>query len=424
MPIISHLEFYVRAAIAIVCVFLVCVTLHEFGHFYVAKKSGVAVPIFSIGFGPKLVKWNRGGTEYSIRLLPLGGFVQMAGEAPQETWFPVGQEVAYELDDELRIIRLGDPKDLKHGYVGTVRRVDLTDAMEMAIDTAEGIRTFPVKPYARVMLNARSSIPVVEKHEQMLGKPLWKRAAVILAGPVMNFLLAGVLFAIVNMHTGIPTTTIGQVEPHTPAHAAGLQVGDKIIQIDNRAIHSWDDLRSSIQADLVSGAAKPKPLHLMVSRDGQTRPVTVTPAIEKNGEALIGIESTMSYNPLRTVPAGFSEMVRDTGLTVQAYGQLVWHHQFSSLSGPVGIADVISQQARLGFWNVVMIAGVLSLNLGMFNLIPIPALDGGRLLFMIIELVRGRKVDPQKEGFVHFVGFALLMLFAVVITYRDVTHLF
>ncbi|OOR43995.1 site-2 protease family protein, partial [Bacillus pseudomycoides] len=93
-------------------------------------------------------------------------------------------------------------------------------------------------------------------------------------------------------------------------------------------------------------------------------------------------------------------------------------------SGPVGIADVITQQAKVGFWNVVMIAGVLSLNLGLFNLIPIPALDGGRLLFMIIELVRGRKVDPQKEGFVHFVGFAILMLFAVAITYRDVTHLF
>ncbi|EPZ46230.1 MULTISPECIES: M50 family metallopeptidase [Alicyclobacillus] len=423
MPIISNLEFYVRAAIAIICVFLVCVTLHEFGHFYVAKKSGIAVPVFSIGFGPKLVKWNRGGTEYSIRLLPLGGFVQMAGEAPQETWFPIGQRVAYELDDELRIIRLGDPKDLKQGYVGTVRRVDLTDAMEMAIDTAQGVRTFQVKPYARVMLNKRSSIPLVERHEQMLGKPLWKRAAVILAGPVMNFLLAGVLFSIVNVCIGIATTTIGQVEPGTPAQAAGLRAGDQIVEVNHHSIHSWDDVASSIQSSYAADRGKLKPLELVVSRAGQPETVQVTPKVE-NGGAIIGIESAVTHNPLRAVPAGFVQMVRDTGLTVQAYGQLISHHQFSALSGPVGIADVITQQAKVGFWNVVMIAGVLSLNLGLFNLIPIPALDGGRLLFMIIELVRGRKVDPQKEGFVHFVGFAILMLFAVAITYRDVTHLF
>lgn len=418
----TDFAFYVKAAIAIIAVFAVCVTLHEFGHFYVAKRSGVAVPVFSIGFGPKLLKFTRGGTEYSVRLLPLGGFVQMAGEAPQESWFPVGQEVAYELNDSLEIIKLGDAKDLKRGFVGVVRRVDLTDDMEMAIDTAEGVRTFRVKPYAKVMMSAKSSIPLVERHEQVLGKPLWKRASIILAGPVMNFLLAGVLFAIVNTHAGIPTTTIGLIEPHMPAKTSGLQVGDKITQVNHTPIRSWNQLVSTVRKEGIQGG-KADPIHMVVSRDGQGQDVTVTPTIQ-HGTPILGIDSTLSHNPLRTVPSGFSSLWRDTGLTLQGYVGLVVHHQFSSLSGPVGIAGVITQQVKVGLWHVVMIAGVLSLNLGLFNLIPIPALDGGRLLFMLVELVRGRKVDPQKEGFVHFVGFALLMLFAVVITYRDVAHLF
>lgn len=422
MPIALDLAFYVKAAIAIIAVFAVCITLHEFGHFYVAKKCGVAVPVFSIGFGPKLFKWSRGGTEYSVRLLPLGGFVQMAGEAPQETWFPVGQDVAYELNDSLEITRLGDPKDLPAGYVGTLRYADLTDKFEMSIDTAQGVRTFKVKPYARVMMNARSSFPLVEKKHQVLGKPLWQRAAIILAGPVMNFLLAGVLFAIVNTYTGVPTTVIGHIEPKSPAQLAGLQVGDRIVEVNHRQIHDWSQLLTVVQSDFTkSGQAKV--LQLAIDRNGTTENLSVKPMIS-SGRPLLGIASSVSHNPVNTVPSGFSALFRDTSLTVQGYQHLIVHHDVQSLSGPVGIADVITQQVKVGFWHVVMIAGVLSLNLGLFNLIPIPALDGGRLLFMLVELVRGRQIDPQKEGFVHFLGFALLMLFAVVITYRDVTHLF
>lgn len=423
MPSVADLTFYVEAAIAVILVFAVCITLHEFGHFYVAKKSGVAVPVFSIGFGPKLIKFRRNGTEYSLRLLPFGGFVQMAGETPQETWFPVGHDVAYELNDDLQITTLGDPKDLVRGYVGTVRRADLTDKMEMAIDTAEGVRTFQVMPHAKVMLNARSSIPLVARHEQVLGKPLWQRASIILAGPVMNLLLAGFLFSAVNTHMGVPTTVIGSVEPGTPAAVAGLRQGDKILQVDNQTIRSWEQLVTTVQTQGHSGNIA-RPIHLIVERQGQGQDLTITPEM-KQGVPLLGIDSSLSHNLLVTVPAGFAALGRDIALTFHGYVGLIAHHQFQSLSGPVGIAEVVSQQVRVGFWHVVMVAGALSLGLGLFNLLPIPALDGGRLLFMVIELLRGgRRIDPEKEGLVHFVGFAVVMLFAVVITYRDVTKLF
>ncbi|WP_062306187.1 M50 family metallopeptidase [Alicyclobacillus sendaiensis] len=422
MPILAHLEFYAEAAVAIVLVFGVCVTLHEFGHFYVAKRCGVAVPVFAIGFGPKVVSVVRGGTEYSLRLIPLGGFVQLAGEAPQESWFPEGQSVAYELDEAGRISALGEPRDLPNARVGVVREVDLTDEMTMTLQTDEGLQRFRVKEGARVMLSRRSSIPIVPKEQQMIGKPLWQRAAIILAGPVMNLILAGVLFSAVNTYTGVPTTTVGHVEPGTPAAHAGLVPGDTIVAVDGRPIHSWAGL---VRAVSLEGArdGHPEPLVLEVKTGGGTRSIVVTPRMV-SGEPMIGIDAEVSHNPIHTVPAGFAALVRDIAVTIQGYVGLFVHHQFQSLSGPVGIAHVITEQVRFGIWNVIAVTGALSLGLGLFNLLPIPALDGGRLLFMAIELVRGRRVDPEKEGFVHFVGFAIVMLFAVVITYRDVTHWF
>lgn len=238
----------------------------------------------------------------------------------------------------------------------------------------------------------------------------------------MNLLLAGFLFAAVNTYTGVPTTTIGKVEPNTPAYRVGLQVGDRIVEVDNHPVHSWNQLVSLVVA---SGYQQHqvKPIHIVTERNGSQQDLVITPELVK-GTPVIGIETAISHNPVRTLFSGFAALGQDIVLTVHGYVSLFVHHQFQSLSGPVGIADVITQQVRFGFWNVVAVAGALSLGLGLFNLLPIPALDGGRLLFMIIELIRGRRVDPEKETLVHFVGFALVMLFAVVITYRDVTKLF
>lgn len=149
----------------------------------------------------------------------------------------------------------------------------------------------------------------------------------------------------------------------------------------------------------------------------------VTPR-RTHGYPELGVNEPVSYSPALAWKSGFTTMFATSVNAVHLYYGVIVHHQFNNLSGPVGIADVISQQASISTWMVVMIAGLLSLNLGLFNLLPFPALDGGRLLFMVVEMVRGKSVDPRKESLVHFVGFALLMLFAVVITYRDVTRLF
>lgn len=410
-----------KSVIAIIAVFVVSIVIHEFGHYYVAKRAGVVVPAFAIGFGPKLVRWMRRGTEFSIRLFPIGGMVQLAGEVPQNALFRKGEEIAVEFNRHGEISVIGDAGDVPHGRVGILRDLDLISRMQMTIEFADSTETYHVQPHARLMTSARNSMPLVEKHEQVLGKPLWQRAAIILAGPFMNFLLAGVLFSASFIHTGVPQNRpeLGTIVPNSPAQTAGLHKGDEILAVNGHRTTSWTDLVVRIRQDTSMA-----PIALRIDRSGQIDTITVHPKRGPQGYPMLGVDNPVSYNKITAVGQGFATVYTGTVATIKAYGTVFEHHQFKDLAGPVGIAGVISQGAQTGFWAVLGITAFLSLNLGFFNLLPIPALDGGRLLFMIVEAVRGRGVDPNKEGLVHLVGFALLMLFAVVITYRDVTRLF
>lgn len=423
MELLIFLLSALKAIIAVVSVFVVSIVLHEFGHFIVAKKCGVAVPAFAIGFGPRLFRWARGGTEYSVRLFPIGGLVQLAGEIPQDALFRKGEEIAFELDSHNRITVIGEPADVPHGMVGVLVNLDLMERLQMTIDTGDRTETYALVPRAKLMTSMRNSISLVEKHEQVLGKPLWQRAAMILAGPAMNFLLAGVIFSIVAMNQGVPlrSPTLGNIVPGSPAQSAGLVPGDKIVAVNGHAIGSWPEFVSEIKSDTTH---PPQPLRVSFVRNGQNRQVDVTPKLVEGNIPQLGIEQARTFNYGQAVGSGFGQVYDNSVGALRMYAQVIRQHQFDSLAGPVGIADVIGHQAQFGFWNVLYIAGLLSLNLGLFNLLPIPALDGGRLLFMVVEMFRGKAVDPRKEGLVHFVGFALLMLFAVVITYRDVTRLF
>jgi len=422
--VFAFLAGSIKAVLAVISVFVVCIVIHEFGHYIVAKRFGVAVPAFAIGFGPKLVKWVRHGTEYSIRLFPIGGLVQLAGDMPQDALFRIGEEIAFRLDEQGRVVQLGDRDDVPNGQIGVLRNLDLLNRLEMTIETEQDTKTYQLIPHARLMTSARSSIPLVEKHEQVLGKPLFQRAAIILAGPIMNFLLAGVLFTLTFAHQGIPiqSPVIGQVVSGSAASVAGLKAGDTITAVNGVPIQSWRELVTQIQSDR---RIPPTALTLSVMRAGEmTKQIIVTPRLTPQNTPLLGVDAAVSHDPSRALPAGFTFVYTGSVDALGMYRQVFVHHQFQNLSGPVGIADVIGQQAQSGIWQVIWIAGLLSLNLGLFNLLPIPALDGGRLLFMFVELLRGKTADPRKEGYVHLVGFALLMLFAVIITYRDVTRLF
>lgn len=328
-----------QTALATIFVFFIVVVFHEFGHFIVAKLSGIKVHEFAIGMGPKLFKIKKGETDYSLRLLPIGGYVKMEGE------------------DEY----------------------------------SDDVRSFSKKS-------------------------IGARMAVIAAGAIMNFILAIIVFSIYSYKVGVPTTTIDTVTEKFPAYEAGIRNGDTITRIDNYSVDSWEDIKKAINA------SNGKEIKITVLRNEQKHNFFIKPIIEKDVNRLvIGITPKMRRALLLSIKSGFQNMIIILGLMFQFIGMLFKGNVSSGdISGPVGIVYLVGEAAKSGFLYVLYIAGFISINLGFFNLLPIPALDGSRLVFLLFELVRGKPINPEREGFIHFVGFVFLILLMLVVAYKDI----
>jgi regulator of sigma E protease len=246
----------------------------------------------------------------------------------------------------------------------------------------------------------------------------------IFAGPMMNFVLAFFVFIIIAFLQGVPTNEpkLGEITPDGAAMTAGLKKGDLIQTINGSEISSWSDVVEVIRKN------PNEKLDFSILRDKKDLEITVTP-IEKTVEGkkigLIGVYSPVEKSPIQAVKSGFTETYFWTKQIFVMVGKLVTG-QFSidALSGPVGIYQATDSVAKSGIYYLMKWAGILSINLGIMNLLPIPALDGGRLMFFAVEAVRGKPIDRQKEGMVHFIGFALLMLLMLVVTWNDIQRFF
>ncbi|KAF1084562.1 Regulator of sigma-W protease RasP [Sporotomaculum syntrophicum] len=331
---------------ASIFVFAILIFFHELGHFAVAKAVGIKVHEFSLGFGPKLFGQNRANTDYNVRLIPLGGYVRMAGMDPEEE--------------------------------------------------------------------------EVEEGKGFNDKTVLQRVAVIIAGPLMNFLLAAVLMAIIFMLQGMPVqgTTVAGVLPGQPAEQAGIRAGDQIYSIAGEKMDDWEEIISTI-------SSRPgQPTDFVVIRDEQRIELTVTPIKGEEGRAMIGITRVQKLNPLAALVNGVKLTSQVIVLILSFVGQMIVGQAPADLGGPVRMVWEIDRAVDTGFYYLLQLAAFLSINLGLFNLFPIPALDGSRIMFLGLEGLRGRPVDPSKENFIHMVGFGLLLLLVVFVTYNDVLQLF
>jgi regulator of sigma E protease len=249
-----------------------------------------------------------------------------------------------------------------------------------------------------------------------------QRMAVIASGSLMNFLLAIILFIFVFMGIGVPsnTTTIGGLLPGRPAEKAGFQVGDRIVSINNTNVNTWGQLVEVIHKN------PGQKLQVMVERDQQSLLIPVVPELDpQNKVGLIGIEQTwVKLELFSSILLGIQQALAVAALIITSLLKMITGQLPAEVAGPVGIVQMAGEAARLGLANVLNFAGLLSLNLGIINLFPIPALDGSRLLFLGIEGIRGRPVNPEKENVIHLVGFALLIFLMLVITYQDLLRLF
>lgn len=326
-------------------VFSIIVFIHELGHFTFAKMNGVKVHEFSIGMGPKIYSIKK-DTEYSIRLLPLGGFVSMEGEDEESS----------------------DPRSFG-------------------------------------------------------AKSILQRASIIFAGPFFNIIFTIILFIPIFIFIGSQTTTLGGVTENGPAYSAGVKVGDTIEAIDGKKVNSWQDVIQSLNESDGSD------VKLSIDRNGQNKEISVTPKKGEDGRYVIGIETKVERNILTSIKNAFTTTYDMTVQMITFVGQLftgtVPGGVGNSVSGPLGVISIVSEAAKMGIVNIMYIAAVLSLNLGIINLVPFPALDGGRLFMLAIEAIRGgKKLDPNKEAMINMVGLGALMLFMVFITYKDILRLF
>jgi regulator of sigma E protease len=333
-----------------IIVLSVLILVHEWGHFMAARRVGIPVYEFSLGFGYRLLHYKKNGVVYSLRMFPIGGFVQMAGEQP-------------------------DDMDNPEGY------------------------------------NNRTPL---------------EKIRVAFAGPFMNFVLAVLIFIYSYAFIGVPTSVkeviIGGLIAGEPAAEAGLKQDDRILSVDGKEVKSWSEFTAIIQK------SNNKPLELKIDRKGQIIYKTVTPRkSEQSSTPKIGAYNKVIYEKqgvLTSVKLGFVRTYDFTVLMVQSLGMLFsGAASASDLAGPVGITVMVGEAAQGGMLYLLAFMAFLSINLGVLNLLPIPALDGSRIMFAVIEAVRRKPIAPEKEGFIHWIGFMFLMLLIVLVTYNDIVRL-
>ena len=337
--------------VIILLMFTVIVVAHEWGHFITAKKCGILVHEFAVGMGPVLWSKQVGETQYSIRLLPIGGYCRMEEE--------VGE----------------------------------------------------------------SSSP-----RGMASKKPWQKLLVVSAGAIMNFILAWVLLTGIVSYMGVSSNVIKDVETNTPAMEAGLQKGDRIIQIDGHKVSQLGDMQPYL-------AKEEKSYTLTVKRNGKKMEVPIrTKTLEESKNPRFGFSVELThFNVLYNIKMGFNLMVQVIKMVWDSLvGLISGAIGFDNVAGIVGVVDAGSQVwnnsmqtggVQLAVLNMIYLAALLSANLGVMNLLPIPALDGGRIFFVLIEMIRGKAIPTEKEGAVHFIGMVLLMILTVVVLYNDIMRL-
>ncbi|WP_366656274.1 RIP metalloprotease RseP [Fodinicurvata sp. EGI_FJ10296] len=359
---------FVTYIIAFLIVLSVLVFVHEWGHYWVARRNGVRIEVFSIGFGPELFGfYDRAGTRWKFSVLPLGGYVKMFGDA---------------------------------------------NAASMPAAEQDG-----------------SGLSPEEQAVSFHHKRLSQRAAIVAAGPIANFMFSAIVLAVLFATSGhpFPPPTIGSVQEDSPASAAGLVPGDTISAVNGLSASRFADVSIAIRA------AEGEPVLLTIQRDGETIEQSVTPELvtvtTEDGREFeiprVGIVADSGpYSLTYSAISGVTETVSIAGMTLSALGEIVTGERGTEdLGGPIRIAQLSGDVAQVGVSALLWFMAILSINLGLINLFPVPMLDGGHLMFYAYEAVRGRPLSARAQEYGFRVGLALVLTLMVFATWNDLVNL-
>lgn len=415
-----------RGILIFLVVFGILVFVHEFGHFIVAKKSGILVREFSIGMGPKLFQTRRKKTTYTIRWLPLGGYVRLAGPDDAATIEP-GSTVVVQLNKDGVVDRIdasGSQMPVE-GIPVQVNKSDLVDDL-----TIEGYEngdedkpvTYKVDHDATIIEKNGTELLIAPRDTQFQEASVGKKLATNFAGPFMNILLGFVVFIIWSLASvGPATTTVARTVNNSPAERAGLVHGDKIVAVNNHKINNFEDIATEL------GKSKGKEVSVAVERKGKRETFDIKPKVVKsNGQKLyqLGFYGEPDNSVGTKLKRGWTTSVQTTGMIFSAVGNLFRSFSLNKLSGPVGIYSQTVQVSNMGFTYLLAFLAMISINLGIVNLIPIPGLDGGKLLLNILQLIFRKPIPEDKEAMVDVIGFVLLLVLIIAVTGNDIYRYF
>lgn len=422
-----------KTIVIFLLIFSLIVVFHEFGHYYMAKKAGILVREFALGMGPKLFsQQGQDGTTYTLRMLPLGGYVRLAGLNDEDDLQP-GMQVGLTLDSENLVKTINLQENLSPEEIPV--RIDYSDlASEMVLEAIplgqETAKSFPVSKKAFMIEQDGTRIPVAPIESRYESATVWDKIKTNFAGPFNNFILSIVIFTFIGFLIGYKQTdqwNIAKIVEDSPAAQAGLQAGDIIIEVDQVPVDNWDQLVAMTEK------SPGQTLNLKVDRQGQVIDSQMTLATVKDeatGQEVgqMGIYQGFVMEKMTLLDKltyGFIQTYTVIAMVFTAI--LSWFTKgfsLNDLGGPVAMAQTTHEVVSYGFVPILAYMAMLSANLGFMNLLPIPALDGGKILLNLIEAVRGKPLSQEKEGIITLIGVGLLLILMVLVTWNDIMRLF
>ena len=410
-----------------ILVFGIIVVVHEFGHFYFAKKSGILVREFAIGMGPKIFAHiGKDGTAYTIRILPLGGYVRMAGWGDDTTEIKTGTPVSLTLTDDGKVkrINLSGKKLDQTALPMQVTQFDFEDKLFIKGLVLEEEKTFAVDHDATVVEADGTEVRIAPLDVQYQNATIWGKLITNFAGPMNNFILGVIVFWIlIFMQGGVRDVDTNQfhIMPQGALAKVGVPETAQITKIGSHEVSNWESLIQAVETETKDKTAPS--LDVTISENGSDKQVTVTPE-ESQGRYLLGVKPGIKSDFLSMFVGGFTTAADSALRILSALKNLIFQPDLNKLGGPVAIFKESSDAAKNGIENVLYFLAMISINIGIFNLIPIPALDGGKIVLNILEAIRRKPLKQEIETYVTLAGVVIMVVLMIAVTWNDIMRLF